>query len=133
MILWTNRKPPPSHYYAPPNVLRLFVPWMSFDGLLDTAFEQIRHYAVADIAVSLRLMRAFNDIASVTQHADLRTKILERARRVVTGCAGRLTQDELVKLKQRLAELESVIAAECRMSECFFETVVRGPNDHGLA
>jgi hypothetical protein len=26
------------------------VPWMSFDGLLDTAFEQIRHYGAADIA-----------------------------------------------------------------------------------
>jgi uncharacterized membrane protein len=87
---------------------------MSFDGLLDTAFEQIRHYAVADIAVSLRLMRAFNDIASATQQSDFRTKLLERARRVVTGCAGRLTQDELVKLQRRLAALETTIAAECR-------------------
>ena len=34
---------------------RLVVPWMSFDGLLDTAFEQIRHYAVADIAVSSKV------------------------------------------------------------------------------
>jgi uncharacterized membrane protein len=42
------------------------MPWMSFDGLLDTAFEQIRHYAAADAAVSLRLMRAFVDIASTT-------------------------------------------------------------------
>jgi uncharacterized membrane protein len=108
---------------------------MSFDGLLDTAFEQIRHYAVADIAVSLRLMRAFNDIASVTQRPDLRTTLLERARRVVTGCGGRLTQDELVKLQQRLAALETIIAAECRMSECLSERfpVVRGPNDHGMA
>ena len=113
MIVWANRRRPTSHYYAPPDELRLFVPWMSFDGLLDTAFEQIRHYAVADIAVSLRLMRAFNDIASATQHPDLRTKLLDRARRVVTGCAGRLTEDELVKLRQRLAKLESVIAAEC--------------------
>jgi uncharacterized membrane protein len=134
MILWTSRAPPPSHYYASPHVLRLFVPWMSFDGLLDTAFEQIRHYAVADIAVSLRLMRAFNDIASVTQHPDLRTTLLERARRVVTGCGGRLTQDELVKLQQRLAALETIIAAECRMSEFPSERfpVVRGPNDHGM-
>jgi len=122
MILWASRAPPPSHYYAPPHVLRLFVPWMSFEGLLDTAFEQIRHYAVADIAVSLRLMRAFNDIASVTQHPDLRTTLLERARRVVTGCAERLTQDELVKLQQRLAALEAIIAAECRMS-CLSEKV----------
>jgi len=135
MILWTNRRPPPSHYYAPPHVLRLFVPWMSFDGLLDTAFEQIRHYAVADIAVSLRLMRAFNDIASVAQHRDLRITLRERARRVVTGCAERLTRDELVKLQQRLAALEAIIAAECRMSECLSEkvSVVRGPNDHGMA
>jgi uncharacterized membrane protein len=72
IIHWTSRTPPPSHYYAPPHVLRLVVPWMSFDGLLDTAFEQIRHYAVADIAVSLRLMRAYNDIARTAPHADLR-------------------------------------------------------------
>ena len=135
MILWINRRPPPSHYYAPPHELRLFVPWMSLDGLLDTAFEQIRHYAIADIAVSLRLMRAFNDIAIVTQQLDLRTTILERARRVVTGCAGRLTQDELVKLQQRLAALETIIAAGCRMSEYLSEKapIIRGSNDNRMA
>jgi uncharacterized membrane protein len=111
MILWISRIPPPFHYYAPPHVLRLFVPWIAFDGLLDTAFEQIRHYAVADVAVSLRLLRAFDDIASTTQHATMRTRLLERARRVTAGCAGHLPKDELVKLKQRLAALEAVIAA----------------------
>ena len=111
IILWISRMPPPSHYYAPPHVLRLFVPWMSFDGLLDTAFDQIRHYAVADVAVSLRLMRAFNDIASTTQHADFRVRLLERARRVAAGCAEHLPKDELVKLQQRFAALETIIAA----------------------
>jgi uncharacterized membrane protein len=93
-------------------VLRLFVPWISFDGLLDTAFEQIRHYAAADVAVSLRLMRALNDIASATVHADLRTNLLERGRRVTAGCAGHLAKDALVKLQQRLAALENIAAAE---------------------
>jgi uncharacterized membrane protein len=111
MIFWISRLPPPSHYYAPPHVLRLFVPWIAFDGLLDTAFEQIRHYAVADVAVSLRLLRAFDDIASTTQHADMRTRLLERARRVTAGCAGHLPNDELAKLEHRLATLEIVIAA----------------------
>jgi uncharacterized membrane protein len=111
IILWISRVPPPSHYYAPPHVRRLFVPWMSFDGLLDTTFEQIRHYAVADVAVSLRLMRAFDDIASTTQHADLRTRLLERARCVAAGCAGHLPKDELVELQRRLAALETIIAA----------------------
>jgi uncharacterized membrane protein len=112
MILWIGRTPPPSHYYAPPHVLRLVVPWTTFDGLLDTAFEQIRHYAAADLAVSLRLMRAFNDIASATQRSDLRTILLERARRVAAGCAGQLPKDELSKLQQRLTALETNVAAE---------------------
>jgi uncharacterized membrane protein len=111
IILWLSRVPPPTHYYAPPHVLRLFVPWMSFDGLLDTAFEQIRHYAAADVAVSLRLMRAFNDIAGTTGHADIRTGLLERARRVMTGCAGHLPTDETARLQQRFAALEATVAA----------------------
>jgi hypothetical protein len=60
---------------------------MSIDGLLDTAFEQIRHFAVADLAVSLRLMRAFNDTASATGHGDVRARLLERAEGVAAGCA----------------------------------------------
>jgi len=111
IILWLSRVPPPTHYYAPPHVLRLFVPWMSFDGLLDTAFEQIRHYAAADVAVSLRLMRAFNDIAGTTEHADIRTGLLERARRVMTGCAGHLPTEETARLQQRFAALEATVAA----------------------
>jgi uncharacterized membrane protein len=106
MILWVGRMPPTSHYYAPPHVLRLFVPWITLDGLLDTAFEQIRHYAAADIAVSLRLVRAFNDIAGTTEHHDIRVKLLDRARGVLVGCAGCLPKEDLAKLQQRVALLE---------------------------
>jgi uncharacterized membrane protein len=109
LIVWITRRPPPSRYYAPPHVQRLFVPWMSFDGLLDSAFEQIRHYAAADVAVSLRLMRAFTDISSATQHSDIRMALLARAQRVAAGCAGHLPKDDLVKLQQRLAALETNI------------------------
>jgi len=112
MILWISREPPPSRYYAPPQVLRVIVPWMSFDGLLDTAFEQIRHYAVADAAVSLRLMRAFFDIASTTEDSTLRTKLIDRAGRVVAGCAGHLPKEELAKLRQRLSGVGSTITAK---------------------
>ncbi|HXQ65086.1 MAG TPA: DUF2254 domain-containing protein [Alphaproteobacteria bacterium] len=112
VIRWIGRVPPPSHYYAPPHVLRLTVPWLGFQGLLDTAFEQIRHYAVSDVAVSLRLLRAFDDIASTTPHAELKRPLLERARRVVTGCADSLPEDELAKLQQRLKAFEARVAAE---------------------
>jgi uncharacterized membrane protein len=111
IILWISRMPPPSHYYAPPHVLRVSVPWINFDGLLDTAFEQIRHYAAADIAVSLRLLRAFGDIASSTPHADLRNKLVERAKRVTAGCRGLLAKEDLIKIQQRLAAFETRTAA----------------------
>ena len=111
LITWIGRRPPPTHYYAPPHVLRLVVPWMTFEGLLDSAFEQIRHYAVTDAPVSLRLMRAFHDIASATPHVDLRMKLLERARRVASGCEGRMPKDELEKLQQRLAMIETIATA----------------------
>jgi uncharacterized membrane protein len=110
MIRWIGRASPQSFYYAPPHVLRLVVPWMTFDGLLDTAFEQIRHYAAADVAVSLRLMRAYGDVARSTPRVDDRLKLIERARRVPISCTAHLPKDELIKLQQRLAAMETGVS-----------------------
>ena len=112
LIRWVSRAPPRSHFFGPPHVLRVVRPWISLDGLFDTAFEQIRHYAAADLAVSLRLLRAFNDIAVAAQSEDIRLKLLDRARRVVAGCASHFPQDDLGKLQQRLASLELLVAAK---------------------
>jgi len=111
MIKWVSRTPPPSHYYGPPHVLRLFIPWISLDGLLDTAFEQIRHYAAGDAAVTLRLMRAFNDIASAAPNSEVRVKLLHRARRVAEGCAEFLPKEDAARVRQRQAALEGMIEA----------------------
>jgi uncharacterized membrane protein len=110
MIRWLSRAPAPSRYYAPPHVLRLIIAWMTFDGLLDTAFEQIRHYAAADVAVSLRLMRAYRDMARATTHDEDRLKLVERARRVAVTCAKHLPADELTKLEERLAAIEADVS-----------------------
>jgi uncharacterized membrane protein len=92
--------------FDPPHVARVFVPWISVDGMLDTAFEQIRHYAATDAAVSLRLLRAIGDIAGTLRQNDTRAKLLERARRVVDGCSERLGEIDTARLKQRLATME---------------------------
>jgi uncharacterized membrane protein len=105
LIKWIGRAPPPSQFFGPPHVLRVFIPWISLDGLFDTAFEQIRHYSAADIAVSLRLLRAFDDIASATHNAEVRRNLIERAHRVVAGCAVRLPEYALHELRKRLAFL----------------------------
>jgi uncharacterized membrane protein len=60
-------------------VLRVVVPWIKFEGLLVLAFEQIRHYATGDPAVSLRLMRALGDMASTAGDPAIRLSCLSAA------------------------------------------------------
>jgi uncharacterized membrane protein len=112
LVRWINRVPPHSYFYRPPHILCLVVPWIDFNGLLDTAFEQIRHYSVADVAVSLRLLRAFADLASSISDANLRHLVIGRAERVVAGCGAHLPEDDLVKLRQRMACLLSTNPSE---------------------
>jgi uncharacterized membrane protein len=110
LIRWLSKVPPASVLYDPPYVPRLVVPWSGLAGLLDTAFEQVRHYAVADLAVSLRLLRAIGDIAGTVQQDDVRALMLERARLVVDGCARHLSEVDWARLQQRFATLEARLA-----------------------
>lgn len=104
LIRWIGRVPPPSHFYNPPHVLRVVLPWIDFDGLLDTAFEQIRHYAASDVAVSLRLLRALGDIASTVREPQLHAMLRRRAQAVVETCEGRLPPDDIARLNDRLSK-----------------------------
>jgi uncharacterized membrane protein len=110
LIRWLGRAPPASVLFDPPHVPRVLVPWLGVDGMFDTAFEQIRHYAASDAAVSLRLLRAVGDIAAALEQDDTRAKLLERARRVVDGCDERLGEVEAARMRQRLATIEHRIA-----------------------
>lgn len=112
LIYWTSRAPPQAYLHGPPNVLRVAVPWIGFDGLLDTAFEQIRHYSRSDIAVSMRLIRAFDDMIVAGLPPKERQSLIRRARRVVAGCEAQLPGSDLVELRRRLARLETRAAAQ---------------------
>jgi uncharacterized membrane protein len=94
--------------FNPPHVLRVVLPWIDMDGLLNTAIEQIRAYATTDAAVSLRLLRLLQDVAATVENDSLHARIVERGRRVVEGCRGRLPPDDLARLEYRLAALEGV-------------------------
>jgi len=117
LIRWISRVPPRSCYYDPPHVLRLVVPWIDFAGLLDTAFEQIRHYSASDIAVSLRLLRAFGDLGGSTAEQHLRDVVLSRAARVVASCTDRLPKDDLGKLRERMGSLEANVSATSSVTD----------------
>ena len=68
-------------------------------------------YSKTDIAVSMRLLRAFGDIAVATQDVTLRRTLLERAKRVVAGCEHRIDTEELKPMLIRLTALERLTVA----------------------
>jgi uncharacterized membrane protein len=106
LIRWLDRSPPRGNFYDPPHVLRVAIPWIHFEGLLDLAFEQIRHYAIADAAVSLRLMRALGDIASTVDDPSTRQCLVDRGNRLIASCDGRLAEADLERLRKRLPQFE---------------------------
>ena len=111
MIRFASKEPPESLLYDPPGVFRVRVPWNDFEQLLTTAFEQIRLYAKADVAVSLRLLRALADIASTTPIASLRATLYTLGKRIVDGCSEKLGGEEMHPLRIRLAALENLTGA----------------------
>jgi uncharacterized membrane protein len=116
LIRFVSRNTPVSLLCDPPHIVRVIVPWIGTESLLDTAFEQIRHYSMADIAVSMRVLRAFGDIASTCNDPRLLESLVVRGRRILGGCAERLKPEQIEKLGERLgaleARLESVSAAK---------------------
>lgn len=105
LIHWISRDTPDGVIFDPPHVPRLVLPWIDLDELLDTAFEQIRHYAVADLPVSLRLVRVLQDLAVSTNDPEMRRRFDALADRVFEGCQERLDPVSLARLHERLATL----------------------------
>jgi uncharacterized membrane protein len=112
LIYWAGRAPPRSYLHGPPHVLRVAMPWIGYEGLLDTAFEQIRHYARSDAAVSLRLLRAFDDMLAAGAPPGQSAGLVERARRVLDGCERVLPEEDVAPLKRRLEQLQARFAAQ---------------------
>jgi len=107
LILWCARKPPPAFLADPPHVPRVEIPWIDLDGLLNLAFEQIRHYAVGDLAVNLRLLRAMGDIAVTTRRNDVHVALRRRARLLVERAADAMPQSDAARLHERFEALEA--------------------------
>ena len=106
LIRYASREPPDSLLYDPPGVVRVTIPWLGFERLVDSAFEQIRLYAKSDVAVSLRLLRALGDIAATVSNPEFHRTLAERGHRIVAGCAEALGEDELGEMRARLRALE---------------------------
>jgi uncharacterized membrane protein len=109
LIRFASREMPEPLLYDLRGVARVSIRWIDFERLLDSAFEQIRMYSKTDIAVSLRLLRGYGDIAAATQDQALRSLLFDRAKRVVDGCAERIGAEELKPLLIRLTALQKFV------------------------
>ena len=107
LIRWLGRASPPSVLFYPSHAPRIAIPWVGLEGMLDTAFEQIRYYAATDLAVNLRLLRAMGDIAATTQQREVHVSLRGRARLLVDRAAENMTEPDAARLHQRLAWLET--------------------------
>jgi uncharacterized membrane protein len=109
LIRFASRELPASVLYDPPGIARASIPWIGFDGLLKSAFEQIRLYSKSDVAVSLRMLRALGDIAWTKLEPAFRRALYEEGRRIVEGCAEKLGEEELRPMRARLSALEKLV------------------------
>jgi uncharacterized membrane protein len=110
LIRFASREEPASLLYDPPGMLRVSMLWPDFDRLVDAAFDQIRLYARADVAVSLRMLRALGDVARTIPDPAVQQRLAERGRRIVAGCAEKLDESELREMRLRLGTLERLAA-----------------------
>jgi uncharacterized membrane protein len=108
LIRFVSREPQEPFYFDPPGFVRVSIPWPGFEQLLGSAYEQIRLYARGDMAVSMRLLRALNDIAATTCDSSVHQVLLELGRRVVEGSSERLHNDDLRQMRLRLSALEKI-------------------------
>jgi uncharacterized membrane protein len=97
-----------TRFYDPPGTLRVIIPFLGFDRLAKSAFEQIRSYAKNDVAVSLRLMRAFTDITLTLPGGPDRQLMVDQGRRLLAGFSEPTGEDVLGELKSRLLSLEKL-------------------------
>ena len=108
LIQFAMHKEPQTEFYYPEGTLRVSIPWLGFDRILESAFEQVRLYAQADVAVSLRLLRAFSDIASTLPDRESRKLIVDQGIKLVGGCSEKLSEEVLKEMRLRLAALEKM-------------------------
>jgi len=108
LIRFAAKEKPSTRFYDPPGTLRVSIPYIGFDRLVQTAFEQIRSYAKTDVAVSLRLMRAFTDICITLPEGTDRRLMFDQGRRLLAGLSGSFDEDVIVEMRNRLVLLEKL-------------------------
>jgi uncharacterized membrane protein len=81
----SERQFPSAYRYDNNHKLRIIAEPVAFEQLVNTAFNQIRHYGRSDVAVTLRLLNAIAQIASCTHCPHDRFALEQQAEMILQG------------------------------------------------
>jgi len=84
-------------------VPRLYIPPLTFEGLLDAAFSEIRQHGLGNVAVTLRLIETLGRVADATRDRERHEAILGHVRRVQAALeVGDFVAADRVAISERL-------------------------------
>ncbi|MEG5032701.1 DUF2254 domain-containing protein [Microcoleus sp. AT3-D2] len=85
----------PSPYrYDDEQNLRVIVEGVTFEGLVGTAFNQIRQYSKSDVAVTIRLLEAIACIAAYTRNSKQREALRRQAEMILNSSREQISQEQ---------------------------------------
>jgi uncharacterized membrane protein len=91
---FAQRDIPSPYRYDKNNNLRVIAESVTFAGLTDAAFNQIRQYSTKDVAVTIRLLEAITCIATFTHNAEQREALRRHANMILQGSCEAITSKQ---------------------------------------
>jgi uncharacterized membrane protein len=101
---------PSSYCYDDKDKLRLKLKPLTYSGILNASFDQIRQYGHASVAVTIRLLEMLTLIAEQGRHPDQRSAILRQANMILRGSQNSISeQNDRDDVQKRYNLLLSVL------------------------
>lgn len=97
-----ERQFPSAYRYDNNHKLRVIAEPVAFEQLVDTAFNQIRHYGKSDVVVTLCLLQAIAQIASQTHRPRDRLVLEQQAEMILQGSREGLSQQRDQQMVENL-------------------------------
>lgn len=89
---------------------QVVIPAVRFSDLVDLAFDQLRQYGRADLAIALRQLKALGDVAECVSHREGLVRIARQARDIDRALHASFPDEDLAELDRRVARVMRLVA-----------------------
>jgi uncharacterized membrane protein len=109
----TDRAFPRSNFYDDEDKLRIITKPLTFEGVTNAAFDQIRQYGHANVAVSTRLLETLKTVALHTSTSEQRKAVLRQADMIIHESQESIGEkNDRDDVQERYQELLSVLGRQ---------------------